>query len=94
MEVWEVSTILSEVSEEEEEIREMIIYTLYGTAKLFIDKNMSFDNVIERAATKGGITEEGVKVLRDKLPSVFDELFEKTMEKRNKIKEKAEELFQ
>lgn len=79
---------------EDREIRNMIIYTLFGTAKLLIDKNMDFEEVIERVATKGGITEEGIKVLREKLPSIFDELFEKTMAKRRKIKEKVEELFE
>jgi len=78
----------------EEEIKEMILYTIYGTSKLFIDKNITFNEVIERVATKGGITEEGVKVLREKLPNIFDELFERTMNKRKMIKEKADELFQ
>jgi pyrroline-5-carboxylate reductase len=78
----------------EEEIKEMILYTIYGTSKLFIDKNITFNEVIDRVATKGGITEEGVKVLREKLPNIFDELFERTMNKRKMIKEKADELFQ
>jgi pyrroline-5-carboxylate reductase len=28
-----------------------------------------------RVATKGGITEEGIRVLREKLPEIFDKFF-------------------
>jgi len=37
--------------------------------------------------TKGGITEEGVKVLNRHLPAVFDEVFEKTLAKHATVKE-------
>ncbi len=76
-----------------DDIKEMIIYTILGTVKLFIEKDYSFDEVINKVATKGGITEEGVKVIKEKIPSVFDEVFEKTLEKRKIIKEKVEEEF-
>jgi pyrroline-5-carboxylate reductase len=67
------------------EITEMVIETLYATAKLLINSNLSFDQIIERVATKGGITEEGVIVLGENLPGVFDELFEKTLKKRRSV---------
>jgi len=44
-------------------------------------------------ATKGGITEEGIRVLREKLPEIFDEFFDRTIKKRNSRKEKADEFF-
>jgi len=55
--------------------------------------NLTFEDIIEKVATKGGITEEGVKVLESYLPKIFDEVFEKTLEKRKLIKERADELF-
>jgi pyrroline-5-carboxylate reductase len=69
-----------------EESNDMVIKTLYGTAKLLQDGNMNFQEVISRVATKGGITEEGVKILENKLPAIFDELFKTTLDKHKKIK--------
>ena len=72
------------------EAEEMVMRTLYGTAKLFIEKNMGFDRMIERVATKGGITEEGVNVFDEMLPEVFDEMFRRTLAKRKVVREKVE----
>lgn len=74
----------SKLSKEDRE--EMVIQTLYGTAKLFIKKSMNFEEMIQRVATKGGITEEGVKVFRRRLPVIFDEMFEVTLNKRKDVK--------
>lgn len=56
--------------------------TLAGTARLLDDDGAGFDGVIRRVATKGGITEEGVKVLDARLPAVFDEVLRATERKR------------
>jgi len=64
-----------------EEVDEMIIKTLHGTSKLLQEKNMDFEEVIGRVATRGGITEEGLKVLDGGLTPLFDELFEITLGK-------------
>ncbi len=76
-----------------EEAEEMVFETLYGTAKLLREKNMGFNEMISRVATKGGITEEGVQVLRSHLPGVFDELFYKTLAKHDKVKELIDHQF-
>jgi pyrroline-5-carboxylate reductase len=67
------------------EVEEMVIETLYGTAKLLHNTDLTLQDVITRVATRGGITEEGLKVLDRELPSVFDELFENTLEKYEKL---------
>ena len=54
---------------------------------------MNFEEVVTRVATKGGITEEGTKVVYEKFPAIASELFEKTLEKRRQTTLKAEELF-
>ena len=69
-----------------QETEDMVIKTLYGTAKLLHDENMGFEEVISRVATKGGITEEGVKILEKKLPDTFEELLKITLAKNKKIK--------
>jgi pyrroline-5-carboxylate reductase len=59
----------------------MVTETLYGTAKLLQEKDMGFEDVINQVATKGGITEEGLKVLEEKILPIFDEIFEITLKK-------------
>ena len=56
--------------------------TLAGTARLLDDDRTGCGTVISRVATKGGTTEEGVSVLRARLPAVFDEVLCTTRKKR------------
>lgn len=71
---------------------QMVVSTLFGTAKLLTERGIDFSEMIRRVATKGGITEEGVKVLNHHLPGVFDEVFSKTMSKHDLVKEKIANL--
>jgi pyrroline-5-carboxylate reductase len=71
----------------------MMVSTLYGTAKLIREKQMSFSETVNRVATKGGITEEGASVLRDKLPEVFTTVFEKMLEKRERVNGTIQAMF-
>jgi pyrroline-5-carboxylate reductase len=77
-----------------EEAEQMVIASFYGTAKLIAEKGMDFDEVISRVATPGGITEEGVKVLRAGLPATFDRVFDKTMGKQEIVKKGITEQFE
>ncbi|MGI6668152.1 MAG: pyrroline-5-carboxylate reductase dimerization domain-containing protein [Acetivibrionales bacterium] len=76
-----------------EEITEMILQTLHGTSRLMLEKKLGFRDVILRVATKGGITEEGVKVIGKGLPRVFDEMLGQCMNKRKAISEKVSYEF-
>lgn len=76
------------------EISEMVIETLFATAKLLMETDMSFEQVVSRVATKGGITQEGVSVFNETLPQVFDEMFKKTLEKRRLVAERINGDFQ
>jgi pyrroline-5-carboxylate reductase len=58
-----------------------------------LEKNFSFEQVVSRVATKGGITEEGTKVLHEQLPEVMDKLFERTLEKRRQTTINAQKSF-
>jgi pyrroline-5-carboxylate reductase len=77
-----------------EEAEDMVIKTLYGTAKLLHERNMSFQEVISRVATKGGITEEGIKILENELPTTFNELFETTLNKHEKVKNELDKQYE
>jgi pyrroline-5-carboxylate reductase len=58
-----------------------------------LEKGMSFEDAVARVATKGGITEEGTKVIYDLFPQAADMMFEKTLEKRRLTAQKAQESF-
>lgn len=75
------------------EAEQMVRSTLYGTAKLLCEKDISFNQTIDRVATKGGITEEGVKVIQKGLPFVFDTLLDKTLGKHDKVKAMVRKQF-
>ena len=68
-----------------EECEQMVVETLYGTAEILCRQGMGFEKMVERVATKGGITEEGVKVLKQQLPDVFNDVFQRTLAKHEQV---------
>lgn len=72
----------SHTSIPEEQIISMVLNTLCSTGELMLQKDMSFEDVVSRVATKGGITEVGSRVIYDGFPDTADEMFEKTLAKR------------
>ncbi len=74
----------SEISQSDAE--QMVIATLLGTAELLAQGKLGFEELIARVATKGGITEEGVRCLDAGLPAVFDEVFAATLGKHEMVK--------
>ncbi|WP_400164720.1 pyrroline-5-carboxylate reductase dimerization domain-containing protein [Brevibacillus sp. TJ4] len=74
-----------------EQARSMLVETMLGTATLLQKEQLGFDQLIERVATKGGITEEGLRVLDKSLPGAFDELFAMTEAKHAALKERVQQ---
>ncbi|RNB92262.1 pyrroline-5-carboxylate reductase [Brevibacillus fluminis] len=70
-----------------EQTRRYLVETLLGTATLLQAENLGFDQLIERVATKGGITQEGLEVLGKFLPTAFDEVFAMTTQKHQLLKD-------
>ena len=64
----------------------LIKQTLLGTALLLGEE--SFAGLIESVATKGGITEAGVKVIQREAPGMFDQLFQATEARHEQVKKK------
>ena len=60
----------------------MVLNTLGASAELMIQNDMSFTDILNRVATKGGITEVGTRVIYDGFPEIAEEMFEKTLAKR------------
>ncbi len=76
-----------------EQIVKMVLNTMSSTGDLMLRKDMSFEDVVSRVATKGGITEEGTKVVYERFPETCEILFKNTLEKRRKTAEIAEKDF-
>lgn len=76
-----------------EEAEEMIIKTFYGTSKLLYENKIGLEELISSVATKGGITEEGIKILDSEMPQIFNKLFNKTIEKHEIIKKQLKEHY-
>lgn len=72
----------------DEQIVRMVLQTMSATGDLMLQKDMTFEDVVTRVATPGGITEEGTKVVYEGFPETADLLFEKTLEKRRQTAQK------
>ncbi len=58
-------------NETKENLEHILLVSLLGASRLHLEKNLSFEETINRVSTKGGVTFEGVKVFKEKLPEVF-----------------------
>lgn len=71
------------------EIAELLVKeTVVGTAEMLSRDGCSFEEIVTEVATKGGITEEGVKIIDRETPPVYDHLLEATAAKRKLVREK------
>ncbi len=68
---------------------DLVKKTLEGTAELLNEND--FEQLVACVATKGGITEEGVKVIQSETPPIFDHLFRATKAKHERVKKLIEE---
>lgn len=74
-----------------DECRRMVIETAFGTA-LMLKGGMEPEDLISQVATPGGITEQGIRILEEELPSSFDRLFDTTACRHADIREKVREI--
>lgn len=72
----------------DDQIVKMVLQTMSATGDLMLQKGMTFEDVVKRVATPGGITEEGTKVVYEGFPKTADLIFEKTLEKRRQTAQK------
>lgn len=54
----------------EQQVIQMLLRTMVATGDLMLEKDLSFNDVVTRVATKGAITEEGTKVIYEMFPPV------------------------
>ncbi len=74
-----------------EAISEILTYTVLATAKMLQERDLTYREVVERVATKGGITQEGVAVFEEMLPPVFEAMFSRTLQKRALMEQRITE---
>ncbi len=82
-----MATLYSEISLEE--AQDMVKNVLDGTSHLMC-QGYHFEEIVDRVATKGGITQEGIDIMDSKLEDMFQELFKKIEAKNEEIKLRLE----
>jgi pyrroline-5-carboxylate reductase len=76
-----------------DQISTMVCETIRGTTTILLEQKTGFRKLIERVATKGGITEEGIKVIDAKFPAVVKDILSNTLAKRRITTEKLAKEF-
>ncbi|HEY3368916.1 MAG TPA: pyrroline-5-carboxylate reductase dimerization domain-containing protein [Symbiobacteriaceae bacterium] len=71
-------------------VNAMIRRTAMATCRMMEQTNLTFDDVIARVSTPGGITADGIKVLDEQLAGVWEQVIETTMVKEEAKKAKVE----
>lgn len=77
----------------DEELEYLLLVSLAGAPRLLLERNLSFEETINRVSTKGGITYEGVKVYKEKLPAIFDEAFNATIRRYKEITKNTSDII-
>jgi pyrroline-5-carboxylate reductase len=88
-----INEVEKHTSMQKADMVKMLAGTVCATGKLLLEKGMSFEQLVTRVATKGGITEEGAKIICAKMPEMICEIFKKTNEKRRVTTENAQKVF-
>lgn len=73
-----------------ERAERMVLATLSGSARLLWEQRVAPDAVIEQVATRGGITEEGLRVLRRGLPALLAVVHQATAAKSALVRDAVE----
>lgn len=65
--------------------RDIAVETMAATADLLARNNLTFDGLVDRVATPGGCTAEGIKVLAGGLDGMVDRVFEATARREEEV---------
>ncbi len=92
-----VEAALRRSSLSDAEVFQMINFALAGTSKLLVEEDYTFSGLIERVATKGGITAEGIELSEEQLPQFLTnsltELKQNMLLVKKKFKHKSKIYF-
>ena len=87
----ETASNLSHISKEEAE--EMILKTIIGTAMLKDDQSLSNEEIINKVATKKGITQEGVDLLDKKFNKVSKDLIRELLNRYEEVNDEMNKTY-
>ena len=76
-----------------EEIEEMILKTVIGTAMLKDDQGLSNEEIINKVATKKGITQEGVDLLDKKFNKISKTLIRTLLNRYDEVNEDMNKTY-
>lgn len=77
-----------------EQIVAMVLNTLHATGELMLKNGMTFEEVVSRVATKGGITEVGSKVIYSDFPKTAEKMLAESLKKSESMTESAKDVFE
>lgn len=78
---------------EQDKIVRMVLETLSATSDLMLKNDMTFEEVVERVATKGGITEVGSKVIYSDFPQTAEKMLVESLKKSENMTKSAKDTF-
>ena len=76
-----------------EEIEEMVLKTVMGTAMLKDDQELSYEDIINKVATKKGITQEGVDLLDKKFNKISKDLIRTLLNRYEEVHEEMDKEY-
>ena len=76
-----------------DEIEEMILKTVIGTAMLKDDQGLSNEDIINKVATKGGITQEGVDLLDKKFNKISKNLIKILLSRYDEVNDEMDKTY-
>lgn len=79
---------------EQDKIVRMVLETLSATSDLMLKNDMTFEEVVERVATKGGITEVGSKVIYSDFPQTAEKMLVESLKKSENMTKSAKDMFE
>ena len=77
----------------QDEIEDMILKTVIGTAMLKDDQGLSNEDIINKVATKGGITQEGVDLLDKKFNKISKALIKTLLSRYDEVNDEMNKTY-
>lgn len=77
----------------QDEIEDMILKTVIGTAMLKDDQELSNEDIINKVATKGGITQEGVDLLDKKFNKISKALIKTLLSRYDEVNDEMNKTY-
>jgi pyrroline-5-carboxylate reductase len=76
-----------------DDIENMILKTVIGTAMLKDDQGLSNEDIINKVATKGGITQEGVDLLDKKFNKISKALIKTLLTRYDEVNDEMNKTY-